>query len=217
MIIEDMKAKLDRSQYANQKGIGINHYLINMLNRVLEALDKNSKGEVKAVLATFVDWKPAFPRQCPKLGVSAFIECGVCPTLIPLLANYFVNRRMRIKWKQIYSTVRQLNGGGPQGALLGILEYLAQSNNNADMVEPEDRFKFVDDLTVLEIIDLLIAEISTYNIREHVQSDIPTHNKYIKKENLQSQTNLSLINKWTKAKNMSREGAIADWVGRVSC
>ena len=202
MIIEDMKAKLDRIQYANQKGIGINHYLINMLNRVLEALDKNSKGEVKAVLATFVDWKQAFPRQCPKLGASAFIECGVRPALIPLLANYFVNRRMRIKWKQIYSTVRQLNGGGPQGALLGILEYIAQSNNNADMVEPEDRFKFVDDLTVLEIIDLLITEISTYNIKEHVPSDIPTHNKYIKKENLQSQTNLSLINNWTKAKKM---------------
>ena len=33
-------------------------------------------------------------------------------------------------------------------------------------------------------------------------SDIPTHNKYIKKENLKSQTNLSLINQWTKAKKM---------------
>ena len=77
MMIDDMKAKLDKSQYANQKGVGIHHYLINMLNRTLKALDNNSKGEVKAVLATFVDWKQAFPRQCPKLGVSAFIECGV--------------------------------------------------------------------------------------------------------------------------------------------
>ena len=65
MIIEDMKAKLDRSQYANQKGIGINHYLINMLNRVLEALDKNSKGVVKAVLATFVYWIKPSPGSAP--------------------------------------------------------------------------------------------------------------------------------------------------------
>ena len=77
MMIQDMKDKLDNSQYANQKGIGINHYLINMINRIHGALDNNSKGEVKAVLATFVDWKQAFPRQCPKLGVNVFIACGV--------------------------------------------------------------------------------------------------------------------------------------------
>ena len=52
-----MKAKLDPSQYANQKQIGIQHYLVKMLNRILVALDSNSKGEVKAALATFVDWK----------------------------------------------------------------------------------------------------------------------------------------------------------------
>ena len=70
------------------------------------------------------------------------------------------------------------------------------------MVDPADRFKFVDDLTVLEIIDLLMTEISTYDLKEHVPSDIPVHNKYIKKENLTSQTTLSLINHWTKAKKM---------------
>ena len=59
------------------------------------------------------------------------------------------------------------------------------------MVNVEDRFKFVDDLTVLELINLLMTEISSYNIFEHVPSDIPVHNKYIKKENLVSQKNLS--------------------------
>ena len=155
LIIADMKEKLDPTQYANQKGIWTQHYLINMLNRVLTALDGGSKCEVKAVLATFVDWKQAFPRQCPKLGISAFIACGVRPSLIPLLINYFQNCRMLIKWKGVYSKIRKLNGGGPQGALFGILEYLALSNDNADMVNIEDRFKFVDDLSVLEIIYIL--------------------------------------------------------------
>ena len=63
MIISDMKAKLDPSQYANQKGVGIQHYLIKMLNRILTVLDKSSKGEAKAVIATLIDWKQAFPRQ----------------------------------------------------------------------------------------------------------------------------------------------------------
>ena len=62
LMIKDMKAKLDPSQYANQKGVGIQHYLIKMLNTILTVLHKSSKGEVKAILATFVDWQQAFPR-----------------------------------------------------------------------------------------------------------------------------------------------------------
>ena len=79
---------------------------------------------------------------------------------------------------------------------------MSQSNDNANTVNEEDRFKFVDDLTVLEIINLLLMEISSYDLYAHVPSDIPTHNNYIRKENLKSQENLSLINVWTKKKTM---------------
>ena len=82
------------------------------------------------------------------------------------------------------------------------MEYLSQSNDNADNVEEEDRFKFVDDLTALEIINLLITQISSYDFFSHVPSDIPTHNGYIDKKDLVSQTNLNLINSWTKKKKM---------------
>ena len=92
-----------------------------MLDRILTALDSSSKGEVKAVLALFVDWKQAFPRQCPKLGVQAFIAVGIRPSLIPMLLNYFQKRSMNVKWKGVYSTTRKLNGGGPQGGTFGIL------------------------------------------------------------------------------------------------
>ena len=53
LMISDMKAKLDSAQFANQKGLSINHYLIKMIDRVLETLDKNSRGETCAVLATW--------------------------------------------------------------------------------------------------------------------------------------------------------------------
>ena len=70
-----------------------------------------------------------------------------------LYQNIYSQQDVFLKRKKIYSSERKLNGGGPQGALLGILEYLAQSNDNAYMVKPEDRFKLVDDLTTLEIIN----------------------------------------------------------------
>ena len=105
LMINDMKANLDPSQYANQKGISIQHYLVNMLYRILTTLDCSTKGEVKAVLATFVDWQQAFPCQCAKLGVEAFIAVGIRPSLIPMLLNCFQNRSMSVKWKGVYSEV----------------------------------------------------------------------------------------------------------------
>ena len=52
---------------------------------------------------------------------------------------------------------------GPRGVTFGLWEYLAQSNSNADCVNPDYRFKFVDDLTVLEKINLLIVGMCSFN------------------------------------------------------
>ena len=126
MIINDMQEKLDPAQYGNQKGVGIQHYLVKMLYRILSVLDKNSQKECFAVIASFIDWENAFPRQCPKLGIESFLANGVRPSLIPVLKNFFQNRQMSVKWKGCQSQPRRINGGGPQGATLGILEYLSQ-------------------------------------------------------------------------------------------
>ena len=87
LMISDMLKCLDPSQYANQKSLSLQHYLIKMIHQILSDKDNSSKGEVTAVLATLYDWKEAFPRQCPKLGVEAFMKCGVRPSVIPLIIN----------------------------------------------------------------------------------------------------------------------------------
>ena len=111
-LIAVMKEKTDPSQYGNQHGRSIQHYLINMIHKILSETDK--KGS-RAVLATFVDWENAFPNQCPTLGVKAFIECGVRPSLIPILISYFQNRSVVVKWHGVESEEKEVPGGGPQG------------------------------------------------------------------------------------------------------
>ena len=202
LIISDMDKKMDPSQYGNQRGSSIQHYLVKMIHQILSAVDKNSQYEKFAVIANLVDWNNAFPRQCPKLGVEAFLKNGVRPSLIPVLINYFQDRQMSVKWKGCRSDPIRINGGGPQGATLGILEYLAQSNDNADCVEQSKRFKFIDDLTVLEVVNLLIVGISCFNIKNQVPNDIPTHGQFKPSENLQSQVYLNTINEWTKNQQM---------------
>ena len=105
------------------------------------------------------------------------------------------------KWHGSRSVPRQIKGGGPQGATLGILEYLSQSNNS-DCVSDEDRFKFVDDLTILEIINLLTIGISSFYLKEQVPNDVPLHNQIIPAESLQSQKWLNDINDWTVNQKM---------------
>ena len=173
-----------------------------MVDRILTALDNNSKGDVFAVVANLIDWSNAFPRQCPKLGIKSFIKNGVRPSLIPVLVNYFQDRQMSVKWHGCRSVPKTIKGGGPQGATLGLLEYLSQSNNNADNVEVEDRFKFIDDLSILEIVNLLTVGISSYNVKFQVPSDLPNHNQFIPAESLKSQEWLNTINDWTEEQKM---------------
>ena len=129
-MVEDMTPTSDPSQYGNEKGISTQHYLIKMVDRVLTCLDENNSKEAYAVVAQLIDWNQAFDRQCPKLGINSFIRNGVRKSIIPVLINYFQNRQMRVKWHGLYSTVRSLPGGGPQGCYLGQLKYGSQSDPN---------------------------------------------------------------------------------------
>ena len=60
----------------------------------------------------------------------------------------------------------------------------------------------MDDLSVLEIVNLLTIGLSSFNLKHQIPSDIPTHNQYIPAENLRSQDWLNKINDWTLKKQM---------------
>ena len=149
-----------------------------------------------------VDWSKAFDRQSCWLGVKSFIDNGVRPALIPVLVNFFQNRRMRVKWKGFISTLRALNGGGPQGGTLGTEEYLSQSNDNANFLDEEEKFKYIDDLSMLELVNLISIGIANHNFKVSVASDIGIGNKYLPPENIQSQTYIQNIEAWTHEKQM---------------
>ena len=198
LMIKDMKPQIDQSQFGNQKNTSIQHYLMKMLNEILVSTDDGEN----AVLACFVDWKEAFPRQCHKLGMEAFIKMGVRPVLLPCLLNFFQDRKMKLKWKGVLSNEKQLPGSGPMGATLGLLEYIAQSNNNTEGLKVNEKFKWVDDLSTLEKIKLQNAALQSYNVRLHVPNDIPVDNGFIQPESLKSQDTLNNISAWTAKQKM---------------
>ena len=202
IIIEDMSTTADKSQYGCKKKIGIQHLLVRLVDRILTALDKNNQHEAYGVILQLVDWSQAFDRQCPKLAIESFIENGVRRSLIPVLINYFQDRKMQVKWKNILSSMRDLPGGGPQGCSLGLESYKSQSNSNADFIPKEDKYKWIDDLSILEIINLLTIGLASYNFKNHVASDVGTDQKFLSTNNIQSQNYINLLCKWTDKMKM---------------
>ena len=201
-IVGDLSPNMNPSQFGNEKGLSIQHYLVKMVNKILTILDSNNESEKYAVLAQLIDWSKAFDRQDSKLGIESFIKNGVRPTLIPILISYFQQRKMIVKWHGLSSSVRDLPGGGPQGCTFGLLEYKSNSNNNADCVPKDMRFKFVDDLSTLEKLNLILAGLSSYNFRNHVASDIGIEQKFPPSQNFQSQDYLTSIEDWTEQNKM---------------
>ena len=94
--------------------------------------------------------------------------------------------------------------------LTGQQAYLVASDDNASFISEEDRYKFCDDLSILEIImlaDILIE----YDFREHVASDVGVNQKFLSVSQLQTQENLDRISLWTQENLMKLKESKTDY------
>ena len=74
--------------------------------------------------------------------------------------------------------------------------YLVQTNHNADNVNPDDRYKYIDDLTILQIISLA-GLLTEYDFQLHVASDVGIDQQYLPPTSYDVQEQLNTISKWT--------------------
>ena len=188
-IIEDIDKKIHINQFAGRKGMGTEHLIVLMVDRVLKLLDTPG---MSAVVMGAIDWKGAFDRLDPTVAVTKLIRLGVRPSLIPIIIEYLEERQMTVRYNSSWSKWHTLIGGAPQGSWLGQTAYIAASDDAASWMEDDERFKYCDDLSILELIslgDLLIE----YDLSKHVASDIGVGQKFIKQENLKTQRNLNQI------------------------
>ena len=194
-IMEDIAPNIDPSQYGNQEGTGTDHMMVALLDKVLAMLDE-SDGHA-AVIAALVDWSSAFDRQDPTKAIQKFYKMGVRSSIIPILVSYLQDRKMTVKFKGSTSSIHSLPGGGPQGSLLGGIEYLVNSNDNADFMDDDEKFKYVDDLSILELV-CLAGLLCEYNFRLHVASDIAIDSYYLPPNSFNTQGYLEKISTWTQ-------------------
>ena len=107
------------------------------------------------------------------------------------------------------SSLFSLVGGGPQGSWAGQETYITASNDNADCVEEDDRFKFCDDLSILEL--LMLGDILTeYNFLEQVASDVGIYQKFLPTQG--TQINLDKIAMWTEDNLMKLKESKSNYI-----
>ena len=66
----------------------------------------------------------------------------------------------------------------------------------------EDKYKFVDDLSIFEVINLIGIGLSSYNFKEHVASDVGIGQSFIPSANPKSQSDMDKICQWTSTNKM---------------
>ena len=150
------------------------------------------------MIAAAADFVSAFDKTDPTLTAARFIKVGIRSSLIPILISYMSDRKMIVKFRGAKSDPKNLVGGGPQGTLLGGLQYLISSDEcSQDKVKVEDRFRFYDDLNIIEFIiltDLLID----YDFFNHVASDICIDKKFLPPQCYKLQEKMDDISLWTR-------------------
>ena len=207
-ITEDIGNKIDINQFAGKKGVGTEHLLVAMVDRVLGQLDQVG---MRAVIKAAVDWASAFSRTDPTLTITKFITMGVRSSLVNILIEFLEERQMTVNFNSEESSLFSLIGGGPQGSWTGQACFITASDDNAAHVSQDDRFKFSDDLNILEVV-MLGHILTEYDFSSHVASDIKLGDKFLPTHELQSQVNLDQIASWSDTNLMKLKESKTDYM-----
>ena len=76
------------------------------------------------------------------------------------------------------------------------------TKGNLDFLPDDEAYKFVDDTSMLEILNLLSIGLASYNAKMQVPSDIPPESGYIHPFNTKTQENLNTLSNWTDEHEM---------------
>ena len=125
--------------------------------------------------------------------------------------QFLSGRRCTVRYNSAESSLIELVGGFPQGSLIGQDAYLVASDDCADQIDQEDKYRYVDDLEILELIRLTGILID-YDTKSHVPSDIGPHQQFLPPESYNTQSYLNSISDWTNSSLMKLNPAKSSYM-----
>ena len=194
---QDISDKLSKRQYGGRKGVGTEHLIVSMLDRIMKLLDDPEK---MAVILSSYDWSGAFDRIDPTKFAVKMINLGIRSSIAKVIIDFLNERKMEVKMNNHTSTHFDLVGGGPQGSLIGQLIYIISSDDAAEDIPDEDKFKYVDDLSAVDKVTT--DQLQDYDVLSHVPSDVATGQKFLAPITFKTQEYNNSISQWTTQNKM---------------
>ena len=120
VLLEDLRAEIppDTIQYGGIKACSVDHLLVDLYEEILGALDEGDSAVLMGI-----DFEKAFNRLNHQECLRQLERLGASDTSIALVRSFLTGRSMRAKIDGQLSAPRNLNGGSPQGSILGCLLY----------------------------------------------------------------------------------------------
>ena len=125
------------NQFGGTKGCSTSHLLIELWQNICE----NAEDYRSATVLAGIDYSKAFNRMSFQHCLDAFKKKGASTPIIRLIATFLTNRQMAVKVGDSWSTLLPVNGGCPQGSILGVFLFNITTDNLEDrfMGKEEER------------------------------------------------------------------------------
>ena len=158
-VVPGITERLDPKQFA-MAGIATQDAIVYLLHLTLEALHRGN------CLSRwfFADFKKGFDLVYHRILLDKIKLLEVHPCLLRWIASFLEGRSQVVRIAISSSPPCRLNGVIPQGTRLGTLLFAIMVNDLIRRWLP--RAKFVDDLTVIEIISRNVPSILPHNVSE---------------------------------------------------